>query len=104
MTKATNSTPPDPSPQPASQQGQPNSSQDADNQSVSSQRMRKRDKFVNMFRSKPKATNPQSNDSKSSVQDESPASTHCLSTVGGPGSVDIDHVVSITAVKNTPSY
>ncbi|KAG0288833.1 hypothetical protein BGZ96_007432, partial [Linnemannia gamsii] len=104
MTKATHSTPPGPPPQPASQQGQPNSGQDADDQSVSSQRMRKRDKFVNVFRSKPKATSPQSTSSKSTVKDESTTSAHRLSTVVGPGSVDIDHVVSSTAVKNTPSY
>ncbi|KAG0283681.1 hypothetical protein BGZ96_011943, partial [Linnemannia gamsii] len=106
MIKATHSNPPGPPPQPASQQSQPNSSQDDDNQSFSSQQIRKRDWALNVFRSlrsKPKSTNPQSTGSKSTVKNESTASAHRLSTIGGPGSIDIDHVVSNTAVKNTPS-
>ncbi|KAG0274245.1 hypothetical protein BGZ96_004422, partial [Linnemannia gamsii] len=106
MTKASHSTPPGPPPHPASQQGQLNSGQDDDNQSISSQRIRKRVRFVNMFRSsssKPKATNSQKTSSKRTIKNDSTASAHRLSTVGGPRSVDDDGVVSSTAVKSPPS-
>ncbi|KAG0284717.1 hypothetical protein BGZ96_010942, partial [Linnemannia gamsii] len=110
MTKTTLSTPTSPPTRPASQQDQPNSGQDDDNQSVSSQRIRKRDKFLNMFRStssNPKATNSHCTSFKSTVNDDSTVSTegftHRLSTVGIPQTVNIDHVVSSTTVRSTPS-
>ncbi|KAG0284182.1 hypothetical protein BGZ96_011461, partial [Linnemannia gamsii] len=110
MTKTTPSTPPGLPPRPTSQQGQTNSGQDGDNQSVSSQRIRKRDRLFNMFHSsssKPKATNSQRTSSKSTVSDDPIVSTeesaHQLPTVGSPQIVDIDNVVSTTAVKCTPS-
>ncbi|KAG0271789.1 hypothetical protein BGZ96_005627, partial [Linnemannia gamsii] len=101
MTKITLTNPPDPPPQPASQPGQPNG-----NQSISSQRIRKWDSFTKMFRSsssKPKATNSQSTSSESTVKDDSTARGHRISNAGSPESVDIDHVVSSTAVKSAPS-
>ncbi|KAG0284372.1 hypothetical protein BGZ96_011264 [Linnemannia gamsii] len=110
MTKTTLSTPPSPPPQLASQQGEPNSGQDVNNQSVSVQPIRKRDRFSNMFQSsssKLKATNFQSTSSKSTANGDSTVSAdesaHRLSTVGGLDSVDIDHVVHSTAVKSIPS-
>ncbi|KAG0271070.1 hypothetical protein BGZ96_005984, partial [Linnemannia gamsii] len=110
MNKTTLSTPPGPPHQLASQQGQPNSGQDDDNQSISSQRIRKRDMFANMLHSsssKPQATNSHSTSSKPTINDDSTVSTvesaHRLSTFNNPESVDIDHVVSTTAVKCTPS-
>ncbi|KAG0284256.1 hypothetical protein BGZ96_011355, partial [Linnemannia gamsii] len=85
MTKTAHSTPPGQPPQLASQQGQLSSGQDGDNQSVSSQRIRKRVRYNNMLRSsssKPKATNSQSKSSKSTANDDSTTSAHCSSTVG----------------------
>ncbi|KAG0282449.1 hypothetical protein BGZ96_000467, partial [Linnemannia gamsii] len=99
--------PPGLPPQSASQQGRPNRAQDDDNQSVPPQRIRKKNRFLNMLcwspSSKSKAANPQSAKSKSAVKGDSTASGHRLLTGGSPKSVDIDHVVSITAVKTTPS-
>ncbi|KAG0289599.1 WD_REPEATS_REGION domain-containing protein, partial [Linnemannia gamsii] len=63
MTKTTRSTSPGSPPQPATQQCQPNSGQDDDNQSTSPRRIHKRVKFNNMSQSsssKPKTTNSQS--------------------------------------------
>ncbi|KAG0305496.1 hypothetical protein BGZ97_001093, partial [Linnemannia gamsii] len=109
MTKATLSSPSGP-PHPTSRQGQPNTGQNGDNQPVSSQQIRKGSKFFDFFRSskpKPKATNSQSVSSKTIVKHVSTASakvsTHRLSTVSSPKGVDIDHVVSTTAVKSAPS-
>ncbi|KAG0288952.1 hypothetical protein BGZ96_007353, partial [Linnemannia gamsii] len=110
MTKTTLSTPPGPPLQPASQQSQTNSGQDDDSQSDSSQRIRKRYRFTKMSRSsssKPKATNPQSTSSKATVKDDLTASAeesaHRPSTDGSLESVEIEHVVSSTAVMGTSS-
>ncbi|KAG0274724.1 hypothetical protein BGZ96_004115, partial [Linnemannia gamsii] len=105
MTKSTLLTPPGSPPQPTSQQDPSNCGQDNENQSVSPQRIRKRDRFIKMFRSsssKPKATSSQSASSKSTAKDDSTACALHLSPVGSPESVEIEHVVSSTAVESTP--
>ncbi|KAG9070423.1 hypothetical protein KI688_007959 [Linnemannia hyalina] len=88
----------------------PNAGHDDDNNSVSSQRIRKRDKIFNLFRSSSqehKAKNTGSTSPKSSIKGASAASTelsvHHFSTVSTPESVDIEQAVSTTAVKSTPS-
>ncbi|KAG0282669.1 hypothetical protein BGZ97_008887, partial [Linnemannia gamsii] len=109
MTKAMLSSTSGP-PHPTSHQGQPNAGQGGDNQSVSSERIHKGNKFISMFRSfrqKTKATSSQSTRSKSTVKDDSTASAkqsaHLFSTAGNPESIGIDHVVSTIAVKSAPS-
>ncbi|KAG0310063.1 hypothetical protein BGZ97_012818, partial [Linnemannia gamsii] len=110
MTKTIISLPSGPPPRPAAHQGQLNAGQNDDNQSVSSKKFLKKNKFFNFFRpsnSKPKTTNSQSASSKPIVKNDSTASTtesaHRPSTVSSPKSVDIDHVVSSTTVKSTLS-
>ncbi|KAG0302775.1 hypothetical protein BGZ97_002183, partial [Linnemannia gamsii] len=111
MTKRKLSSPSGPCPQPVSHQGHPNAGRDGDDddQSVSSQSIRKGDRSVNMFRpssQKPKATNSTSTSPRSTITGTSASTkvaTHHLSGVGTPGSVDIGHVVSTTAEKTTPS-
>ncbi|KAG0278002.1 hypothetical protein BGZ97_009798, partial [Linnemannia gamsii] len=109
MTKASLSPPSGPPPRPVSHQGQPNAGQDGDNQSVSSERSRERDWLRNVFRSssqKPKATNSTSMSPKSIMRgtsDSAKTDVHRLSGVSTPGSVDIEPVVSATAIKSTPS-
>ncbi|KAG0279517.1 hypothetical protein BGZ97_009565, partial [Linnemannia gamsii] len=109
MNKAPLSSPSGP-PHSTSHQGQPNARQHDDNQLVFPQRIRKIDRFMNMFRSssqKRKAKNSQITNSKSTVKDDLTArakeSTHRPSTVISPGSVGINLVVPTTDVKSTPS-
>ncbi|KAG9070430.1 hypothetical protein KI688_007966 [Linnemannia hyalina] len=88
----------------------PHTGHNDDNNSISSQRIRKRDKFFAFFRSSSherKAKNTDSTSPKSSIKGASVASTevsaHRLSIVSTPESVDIEQAVSTTAVKSTPS-
>ncbi|KAF9273189.1 hypothetical protein BGZ88_003987, partial [Linnemannia elongata] len=105
MSKDSRSTPSGPPPQSASP-NDPNNGHRDNNKSVSSQRIRKRDKLFNLFRSSSqehKAKNIDSTSPKSSVKGASAVSAavsaHRLSTVSTPESVDIDYAVATAAVK-----
>ncbi|KAF9142685.1 hypothetical protein BGX30_002433, partial [Mortierella sp. GBA39] len=109
MSKNSRSAPSGPSSQSASP-SHPNTGHNDDNNSVSSQRIRRRDKFVAFFRSSSqerKAKNTSAINPKSSIKGASTANTglsaHRLYTVSTPESVDIEQAVSTTAVKSTHS-
>ncbi|KAG0315151.1 hypothetical protein BGZ97_008545 [Linnemannia gamsii] len=109
MTKATLSSPSGSPSQSGSHQGHPNAGQDDDSLFISSQQIRKRDMFVNMFRSsspKRKATNSQSTGPKSTIIATSTGakdSTLHLPCVSTSASDDFEHMASTTAVKSPSS-
>ncbi|KAG0254197.1 hypothetical protein BGZ95_006112, partial [Linnemannia exigua] len=82
-----------------------------DNKSVSSQRIRKRDKFLNLFRSSSPETKvkgkPQSSSPKVAAHRLSTTSTnapvHRLSNVSTHYSIETEHEVTSTAIQNSVS-
>ncbi|KAF9289504.1 hypothetical protein BGZ88_007728, partial [Linnemannia elongata] len=108
MSKNSSSTPSGPPSQPASP-SDPNTGHD-DNKSFYSQRIRKRDKLFNLFRSSSqerKTKNTGIDSPESSIKGATATSTelpaHRLSTDSTPESVDIDYAVATAAVKSTCS-
>ncbi|KAF9543201.1 hypothetical protein EC957_001076 [Mortierella hygrophila] len=109
MSRNSHSTPSGPPSQPASP-SYPHTGYDGDNSSISSQPIRKRDKFFAYFKSsnhERKAKNTDSTSPKTSIKGASVASTevsaHRLSTASTPGSVDIEQAVATTVVDSTAS-
>ncbi|KAG9061300.1 hypothetical protein KI688_007638 [Linnemannia hyalina] len=108
MSKNSRSTPSGPPSQTASPI-HPNTGHNDNNNSVSSQRIRKQDKIFAFFRSSSQehkakntgSTSPKSIKGASATSAE--MSVHHFSTVSTPESVDIEQAVSTTAVKSTPS-
>ena len=112
MSKNSHSTPSSPPSQPASPSHPKtgHAGHDDDNNSVSSQRIRKRDKLYNFFRSSSserKVKNTDSTSPKSSIKGATTASTKVsvqrLFTINIPESVDNKQAVSTTAVMSPPS-
>ncbi|KAG9070428.1 hypothetical protein KI688_007964 [Linnemannia hyalina] len=109
MSRNSYSTPSGPPSQPVSP-SYPSTRHNDDNSSISSQRIRKRDKFFAYFKSsnhERKAKNTDSISPKSSIKGASVASTevsaHRLSIVSTPESVDIEQAVATTIVNSTVS-
>ncbi|KAF8928988.1 hypothetical protein BGZ47_001328 [Haplosporangium gracile] len=110
MTKDTRPAPRGPPPHPGSHQSLPDAEYDDDSTSVSSQQIRKRDRFFNLFRSsntEPKVKDLQSMPPKSTVKESLATSTK--KSIPRPSigdtkdSVNIDHTISSIADRTPPS-